>query len=214
MQARVSDRVPLMWIKTSLSHARSNLPMHHLTTVRRSLGVPLRQSSFNREELIACGEGELFGPNTPRLPVGPMRMVDRITHISQEGGAYGHGEVRAELDIDPSLWFFDCHFRGDPVMPGCLGLDAMWQLIGFYLAWDGHRGLGRALGVDQVRFSGQVLPQARRVTYQIDIKRVIARKLIMVTGDGALSADGEKIYVAQGLRVGLFNDGVMRSGLS
>lgn len=140
-----------------------------------------------------------------------MRMVDRITHIARHGGAYGQGEVRAELDIDPSLWFFSCHFRGDPVMPGCLGLDAMWQLIGFYLAWDGHRGLGRALGVDQVRFFGQVLPQAHRVTYQIDIKRVIARKLIMVTGDGSLSADGEKIYTAQGLRVGLFNDGVMRS---
>ncbi|MBL8267129.1 bifunctional 3-hydroxydecanoyl-ACP dehydratase/trans-2-decenoyl-ACP isomerase [Steroidobacter sp.] len=174
--------------------------------------VPPRQSSFQREELIACGEGNLFGPNTPRLPVGPMRMVDRITWIAQQGGAYGQGEVRAELDIDPSLWFFDCHFRGDPVMPGCLGLDAMWQLIGFYLAWEGHRGMGRALGVDEVRFFGQVLPDVRRVTYQIDIKRIIARKLIMVTGDGSLSADGEKIYSAQGLRVGLFNDKVMRRG--
>lgn len=185
---------------------------HQQTLARHGIAAPFRQSSFSREELLACGEGELFGPNTPRLPVGPMRMVDRITHIGQQGGAFGQGEVRAELDIDPSLWFFECHFRGDPVMPGCLGLDAMWQLIGFYLAWDGHRGLGRALGVDQVRFSGQVLPQARRVTYQIDIKRVIARKLIMVTGDGTLSCDGEKIYTAQGLRVGLFNDGVMRAG--
>src|SRR5262245_58047708 len=152
-----------------------------------------RQSAFSREDLIACGEGELFGPNTPRLPIGPMRMVDRITWIGSEGGAYGRGEVRAELDIDPSLWFFACHFRGDPVMPGCLGLDAMWQLIGFFLAWSGHRGMGRALGVEEVKFFGQVLPQVRRVTYQIDIKRVIARKLIMVSGDGWLAADGQKI---------------------
>jgi 3-hydroxyacyl-[acyl-carrier protein] dehydratase/trans-2-decenoyl-[acyl-carrier protein] isomerase len=184
--------------------------MQQHTLAHRGTAEPFRQASFSREELIACGEGDLFGPNTPKLPIGPMRMVDRITHIARHGGAYGQGEVRAELDIDPSLWFFQCHFRGDPVMPGCLGLDAMWQLIGFYLAWDGHRGLGRALGVDQVRFFGQVLPAARRVTYQIDIKRVIARKLIMVTGDGALSVDGEKIYTAQGLRVGLFNDGNFR----
>lgn len=170
------------------------------------------QTSFTREELIACGEGELFGPNTPRLPVGPMRMVDRITWISSNGGAFDHGEVRAELDIDPSLWFFDCHFRGDPVMPGCLGLDAMWQLIGFFLAWSGHRGLGRALGVEQVRFFGQVLPRVRRVTYQIDIKRVIARKLVMVTGDGSLAADGETIYTAQGLRVGLFDGNRIMQG--
>lgn len=174
--------------------------------VSRSVVAPLpaRQSSFTREELIACGEGELFGPNTPRLPVGPMRMVDRITWISSRGGAHGHGEVRAEFDIDPSLWFFECHFRGDPVMPGCLGLDAMWQLIGFHLAWSGHRGLGRALGVDEVRFFGQVQPGVGQITYQIDIKRVIARKLVMVMGDGSLIADGEKIYTAQGLRVGLF----------
>lgn len=177
-----------------------------------SIAVPLRQSSFTQEELIACGEGDLFGPNTPRLPIGPMRMIDRITWIATHGGEHDHGEVRAELDIEPSLWFFGCHFRGDPVMPGCLGLDAMWQLIGFYLAWSGHRGLGRALGVDQVRFVGQVLPSVRRVTYQIDIKRVIARKLVMVIGDGSLSADGEKIYVAQGLRVGLFDSNGMREG--
>jgi 3-hydroxyacyl-[acyl-carrier protein] dehydratase/trans-2-decenoyl-[acyl-carrier protein] isomerase len=179
--------------------------MREPTQVCGNIAVPLRQSSFTQEELIACGEGELFGPNTPRLPIGPMRMIDRITWIAAHGGEHDHGEVRAELDIDPSLWFFACHFRGDPVMPGCLGLDAMWQLIGFHLAWSGHRGLGRALGVDQVRFVGQVLPHVRRVTYQIDIKRVIARKLVMVIGDGSLSADGEKIYTAQGLRVGLFD---------
>lgn len=186
--------------------------MRNITAAAISPSPVLRQSSFSREELLACGEGELFGPNTPRLPIGPMRMVDRITHIAAEGGAYGRGEVRAELDIEPSLWFFGCHFRGDPVMPGCLGLDAMWQLIGFYLAWSGHRGLGRALGVDEVRFAGQVLPQVKRVTYQIDIRRVIVRKLIMVTGDGSLAADGEPIYAARGLRVGLFDGSALRNG--
>jgi 3-hydroxyacyl-[acyl-carrier protein] dehydratase / trans-2-decenoyl-[acyl-carrier protein] isomerase len=188
--------------------------MYQPTEACGSIAVPVRQSSFTREELIACGEGDLFGPNTPRLPIGPMRMIDRITWIAAHGGEHDHGEVRAELDIDPSLWFFECHFRGDPVMPGCLGLDAMWQLIGFHLAWSGHRGLGRALGVDQVRFVGQVLPSVRRVTYQIDIKRVIARKLVMVIGDGSLSADGEKIYVAQGLRVGLFERGALGSSIA
>lgn len=164
-----------------------------------------RQHSFTKEELIACGEGKLFGPGTPRLPVGQMLMIDRIVKISTEGGAYGAGEIRAELDIDPSLWFFACHFIGDPVMPGCLGLDAMWQLIGFHLAWAGHRGLGRALGVDEVRFSGQVLPTVKLVEYQIDIKRVIERKLVMIVGDAALIADGKTIYSAKGLRVGLFS---------
>ncbi len=167
--------------------------------------TPHRQQSFTKAELIACGEGTLFGPGTPRLPIGPMLMVDRISWISTEGGAHGAGEIRAELDIDPSLWFFGCHFLEDPVMPGCLGLDAMWQLIGFHLAWSGHHGLGRALGVDEVRFTGQVLPNVKLVRYQIDIKRVIERKLVMIVGDAALFADGEKIYTANGLRVGLFN---------
>jgi 3-hydroxyacyl-[acyl-carrier protein] dehydratase / trans-2-decenoyl-[acyl-carrier protein] isomerase len=164
-----------------------------------------RQSSYDLDELIACGEGRLFGPNTPRLPSGPMRMLDRITLISADTGAHGHGEVRAELDIDPSLWFFACHFPGDPVMPGCLGLDAMWQLIGFFLAWSDHRGLGRAIGVDEVRFTGQVQPHVKRVSYQIDIKRVITRRLVMATADGSLAADGQTIYTAHGLRVGLFD---------
>lgn len=162
-------------------------------------------SSYSREDLLACGEGELFGPNTPRLPVGPMRMVDRITRISATGGAHERGEVHAELDIDPSLWFFQCHFRGDPVMPGCLGLDAMWQLIGFFLAWSGYKGLGRALGVEEVRFFGQVLPSVKRVSYRIDIRRIIARKLVMIIGDGSLAADGREIYTARSLRVGLFD---------
>ncbi len=164
------------------------------------------QSSFSLEELIACGEGRLFGPNTPRLPSGPMRMVDRITLISATGGQYDHGLVQAEFDIDPSLWFFACHFPGDPVMPGCLGLDAMWQLIGFFLAWSGHRGLGRALGVDEVRFFGQVQPHVKLVSYQIHIKRVVTRRLIMATADASLAADGREIYTATGLRVGLFDD--------
>ncbi|MDE2295938.1 MAG: 3-hydroxyacyl-[acyl-carrier-protein] dehydratase FabA [Gammaproteobacteria bacterium] len=167
------------------------------------------QSQYSLEELIACGEGKLFGPNTPRLPSGPMRMVDRITWISASGGPFGQGELRAEFDIDPSLWFFACHFPGDPVMPGCLGLDAMWQLIGFFLAWSGHRGLGRALGVDEVRFFGQVQPQVKIVSYQIDIKRVITRRLIMATADASLAADGQKIYTASGLRVGLFEGAAM-----
>jgi 3-hydroxyacyl-[acyl-carrier protein] dehydratase / trans-2-decenoyl-[acyl-carrier protein] isomerase len=167
----------------------------------------MRQSSFTREELLSCGAGHLFGPNTPRLPVDPMLMFDRITLISDQGGAYGRGEVRAELDIKPSLWFFACHFLEDPVMPGCLGLDALWQLIGFFLAWSGHRGKGRALGVEEVRFSGEVLPQAQRVTYQVDVKRVIARKLVMVSGDGSLAVDGQTIYTAKGLRVGVFERG-------
>jgi 3-hydroxyacyl-[acyl-carrier protein] dehydratase/trans-2-decenoyl-[acyl-carrier protein] isomerase len=167
----------------------------------------MRQSSFTREELLSCGAGTLFGPNTPRLPVDPMLMFDRVTWISDQGGAYGRGEVRAELDVKPSLWFFACHFREDPVMPGCLGLDALWQLIGFFLAWSGHRGKGRALGVEEVRFTGEVLPQAQRVTYQIDVKRVIARKLVMVSGDGVLAVDGQTIYTAKGLRVGVFESG-------
>ena len=165
-----------------------------------------RQSSFSREDLIACGEGKLFGPNSPRLPSGQMLMVDRITQISLTGGAHGRGALHAELDIDPSMWFFACHFRGDPVMPGCLGLDAMWQLVGFFMAWSGHRGLGRALGVEEVRFFGQVQPHVKRVSYQIDIKRVITRRLIMATAEGSLAADGRKIYTASGLRVGLFEN--------
>lgn len=176
-----------------------------MNAITASAENPPRKSSFSRDELIACGEGRLFGPNSPRLPVGQMLMFERITLISDQGGAHGRGEIRAELDVDPSLWFFACHFRGDPVMPGCLGLDAMWQLCGFFLSWSGYPGVGRALGVEEVRFFGQVLPHVKLVTYRIDIKRVIARKLIMVTGDGSLAADGREIYTARGLRVGVFD---------
>jgi len=163
-----------------------------------------RQHSFSKEELLECGAGHLFGPGNAQLPVGNMLMLDRISHISSEGGAAGKGEIRAELDITPELWFFDCHFPGDPVMPGCLGLDAMWQLLGFFLGWRGNPGRGRALGAGEVKFTGQILPSASLVTYRIDIKRVIERKLVMGIADGSVSVDGREIYTAQDLRVGLF----------
>ena len=163
-----------------------------------------RQNAFERDELLQCGYGEMFGPGNAQLPVSNMLMMDRITLISDEGGAFGKGEIKAELDIHPSLWFFACHFPGDPVMPGCLGLDAMWQLVGFYLAWLGGKGRGRALGVGEVKFSGQVLPDAKKVTYQIDLKRVMMRKLVMGIADGSMSVDGREIYTAKDLRVGLF----------
>ena len=162
--------------------------------------------SFNREQLIASGEGRLFGPEAGRLPLPPMLMFDRITQISDEGGAHGLGQITAELDIHPDLWFFDCHFRGDPVMPGCLGLDAMWQLVGFFLTWKRLPGKGRALGVGEVKFTGQVLPSAKLVQYVIDIKRVIQRKLVMAIGDAKMLVDGREIYQANDLRVGLFAD--------
>ncbi|MBL4638433.1 MAG: 3-hydroxyacyl-[acyl-carrier-protein] dehydratase FabA [Gammaproteobacteria bacterium] len=163
-----------------------------------------KQSSFSYEELLQCGQGEMFGPGNAQLPTPNMLMMDRITHISNTGGKYGKGEIIAELDIKSDLWFFDCHFPGDPVMPGCLGLDAMWQLVGFFLAWDGSPGRGRALGCGEVKFSGQVLPTAKKVTYKLDLKRVIARKLVLAIADGTVSVDGREIYAAKDLRVGLF----------
>jgi 3-hydroxyacyl-[acyl-carrier protein] dehydratase/trans-2-decenoyl-[acyl-carrier protein] isomerase len=162
------------------------------------------KNSYNKEELIACGNGELFGPGNAQLPVDNMLMLDRITHISSDGGSAGKGELIAELDINPDLWFFDCHFPGDPVMPGCLGLDAMWQLVGFFLGWLGNKGKGRALGVGEVKFRGMVLPEAKQVSYHINMKRVISRRLIFGVADGVLKVDGEPIYEAKGLRVGLF----------
>lgn len=163
-----------------------------------------RQSAFGYEELLAHGRGELPGQMDARLPAPPMLMFDRITHISETGGAYGKGEVRAELDVNPDLWFFKCHFIGDPVMPGCLGLDAMWQLVGFYLGWIGGPGRGRALGVGEVKFTGQVQPNVKKVVYKIHLKRVINRKLVMGIADGVLEADGEVIYTCNDMRVGLF----------
>ncbi|MEW8341176.1 MAG: 3-hydroxyacyl-[acyl-carrier-protein] dehydratase FabA [Candidatus Thiodiazotropha taylori] len=163
-----------------------------------------KQTSFNRDELLSCGNGNMFGPGNAQLPTPNMLMMDRITKIADQGGEFGKGEIQAELDIDPELWFFDCHFPGDPVMPGCLGLDAMWQLVGFFLAWIGNPGHGRALGVGEVKFTGQVLPSAKSVTYQIDVKRVITRKLVLGVADGVMRVDGREIYTAKDLRVGLF----------
>ncbi len=163
-----------------------------------------KKSSYSREELLQCGRGELFGPGNAQLPAPPMLMFDRITRINDDGGEHGKGEIIAELDINPDLWFFACHFDGDPVMPGCLGLDAMWQLIGFYLGWKGGPGHGRALGSGEVKFTGQVLPTAKKVTYKIELKRVIMRRLIMGIGDASMEVDGREIYTAKDLRVGLF----------
>ncbi|WHZ09688.1 MAG: 3-hydroxyacyl-[acyl-carrier-protein] dehydratase, FabA form [Burkholderiaceae bacterium] len=163
-----------------------------------------KQHSFTREELLKSGRGELYGPKNAQLPLPNMLMMDRIALITDKGGAHGKGEIVAELDIHPDLWFFACHFQGDPVMPGCLGLDAMWQLLGFFLCWMGGPGKGRALGVGEVKFTGQVLPTAKKVVYRLDIKRLVMRKLVLGIADGAVEVDGRRIYEATDLRVGLF----------
>jgi 3-hydroxyacyl-[acyl-carrier protein] dehydratase/trans-2-decenoyl-[acyl-carrier protein] isomerase len=163
-----------------------------------------RKNAYSQDDLVLCGSGDLFGATTAKLPTGNMLMVDRITGIYSEGGEYNKGRLTAELDIRPDLWFFGCHFVDDPVMPGCLGLDAMWQLCGFFLAWSGCPGKGRALGAGKVKFTGQVLPTAKKVTYQLDIKRLIARKLSMVIANGSMAVDGRTIYTAEDLKVGLF----------
>ena len=164
----------------------------------------MQKDSFSYEQLIECSNGILFGKGNAQLPSPPMLMFDRIININETGGVFDKGEIIAELDINPDLWFFDCHFKEDPVMPGCLGLDAMWQLVGFYLGWLGQPGKGRALGVGEVKFTGQVLNTVKKVTYHISLKRLILRKLTLGVADGILKADGESIYEAKNMKVGLF----------
>ena len=165
-----------------------------------------KKNSYTQEDLVVCGYGKMFGENNAQLPLKPMLMFDRIVSITEAGGKANKGEIVAELDIIPGLWFFDCHFDGDPVMPGCLGLDAMWQLLGFYLLWSGLPGIGRALGADNIKFFGQVLPKAKKVVYKLDIKRIINRGAIVGLADGEMFVDGKKIYSAERLKVGLFKD--------
>ena len=167
---------------------------------------PLRKSSFDLQGLMACARGELFGPGNAQLPLPPMLMFDRITSITEDGGEAGKGEVVAEFDINPELWFFKCHFQDDPVMPGCLGLDALWQMVGFFLGWMGGLGKGRALGVGEVKFSGMVLPTAKKITYYIELKRVIMRKLVLGIADGIVKVDGKVAFEVKDLKVGLFTD--------
>ena len=174
----------------------------NMTEQSTNLHVP--QGSYSYDDLIACAKGEMFGPGNAKLPLPPMLMFDRITEVSATGGTYEKGFITAELDVKPDLWFFGCHFHEDPVMPGCLGLDSLWQLLGFYLGWTGAEGSGRALGVGEVKFTGQVLPTAKLVTYTVDLRRVINRKLVLGIGAGTVAVDGEIIYEAQDLKVGLF----------
>jgi 3-hydroxyacyl-[acyl-carrier protein] dehydratase / trans-2-decenoyl-[acyl-carrier protein] isomerase len=174
---------------------------------REKVDRQVRKAAFDFQALLACARGELFGPGNAKLPLPPMLMFDRITHICDAGGLFGKGEIKAEFDIKPDLWFFKCHFKDDPVMPGCLGLDAMWQAVGFFLGWLGGVGKGRALGVGEVKFSGMVLPSAKIVSYAIDLKRVVMRRLVMGIADGVMKVDGKTIYEAKDLRVGLFADG-------
>ena len=165
----------------------------------------MKKNSYSYNELINCGEGKLFGPGNAKLPLPPMLMFDRITEINDNNGSYNKGSLKAELDIKDDLWFFDCHFKGDPVMPGCLGLDAMWQLVGFYLGWLGNPGKGRALGVGTVKFTGEVLQNVKNVRYEIDMKKIMSPGGTTVgLANGIVLADGKKIYSAESLKVGLF----------
>ena len=164
-----------------------------------------KKSSYSFEELIECGNGKLFGPGNAKLPLPPMLMFDRITEISEDKGAFKKGIVKATLDIKDDLWFFNCHFKDDPVMPGCLGLDAMWQLVGFYLGWLGNPGKGRALGVGTVKFTGEVLRNVKEATYEINMKRILVKEGTTVgLANGMLKADQKQIYSAENLKVGLF----------
>jgi 3-hydroxyacyl-[acyl-carrier protein] dehydratase/trans-2-decenoyl-[acyl-carrier protein] isomerase len=195
---------PMEDVETACRPVGCSPPISDEVLATMAISDGSRQTRFDYEQLLACAHGELFGPGNARLPSPPMLMFDRITHVAADGGQYGKGVLRAELDIRPDLWFFGCHFDGDPVMPGCLGLDALWQLAGFFLPWLGEPGRGRALGVGEVKFTGQVLPSARLVSYEIDVRRVMRGKLALVIADGRMSVDGREIYVATSLRVGLF----------
>mgnify|MGYP003312963606 FL=1 len=173
-----------------------------MTEVRNKME---QKNNYNYEDLLTCAKGELFGPGNAQLPMPPMLMFEKITNISSNGGTNDKGVIQAEMTINPDLWFFDCHFIDDPVMPGCLGLDAMWQLLGFYLGWLGEKGRGRAISVGNVKFSGMILPQTKKLEYTINLKRVLTSKLVLGIADGLLSADGELIYEASDLRVALFS---------
>jgi|TARA_B100000780_G_scaffold67668_1_gene44743 3-hydroxyacyl-[acyl-carrier protein] dehydratase/trans-2-decenoyl-[acyl-carrier protein] isomerase len=166
----------------------------------------IQKPSFTKEELLDCGHGNMFGIGNARLPLPPMLMFDRIIKINENGGEFGKGEIIAEFDIDPSLWFFDCHFEQDPVMPGCLGLDAMWQLVGFFLGWIGEPGRGRALGAASIKFGGEILQDTKKVEYIIDMKKIIKRGVVVGVGNGIVKADGKIIYRAEGLKVGLIKN--------
>ena len=173
-------------------------------TVRRGRSVKLTKNSFSYEDLIECAHGKLFGPGNAQLPLPPMLMLDRVTSITEDGGEHGKGQIVAELDIKPDMWFFPCHFENDPVMPGCLGMDALWQLVGFFLGWSGGLGRGRALSVGEVKFTGQILPENKRAQFRLDMKRVIMRRLVMGIADGKVLCDGEVVFEANDIRVGLF----------
>lgn len=173
-----------------------------------------RKSALTREELMGPDwDGAGYGQEFASLPIPPMLMFDRITLVSKDGGKYGKGVVEAELDVNPDLWFFHCHFVGDPVMPGCLGLDALWQMLGFFLSWSGHKGKGRALAVKEVKFRGEILPTSKLVRYTVDIKRMITGRLVMGVADGTVEVDGKKVYSAEGIKVGLFDPAKRQQGL-
>ena len=165
-----------------------------------------QQSSYNKADLVKAGTGEMFGEGNSQLPSDNMLMMDRILTITEEGGEFGKGFIEAELDISPDLWFFDCHFKGDPVMPGCLGLDALWQLTGFFLGWTGAQGSGRAIGAGEVKLTEQILPTSKKVTYTVDIKRFINRKLVLGVADGHVDVDGKTAFEVTDMKVGLFDN--------